>query len=47
MPSRILMTERHRIALLALPDTEVMVVRHHLGVEDLTRSALHALRQPA
>ena len=29
MPARIPMTERQRIALLALPDTEATAVRHH------------------
>ena len=29
MPARIPMTEKQRISLLALPDTEEAVVRHH------------------
>ena len=46
MPVRIPMTERQRAALLALPDTETMVVRHHsFDAEDL--SAIGTARTPA
>ena len=46
MPARIPMTERQRAALLALPGTEAMVVRHHgLDAEDL--SAIGIARTPA
>ena len=46
MPSRIPMTERHRAALLALPDSETTVVLHHgLDTEDL--SAIGTARTPA
>ena len=46
MPARIPMTERQRAALLALPDTETMVVRHHaLDAEDM--SAIGIARTPA
>ncbi|MEG3178622.1 Tn3 family transposase [Sphingomonas sp. RB3P16] len=46
MPARIPMTERQRAALLALPDTETMVVRHHaLDAEDLV--AIGIARTPA
>ncbi|MES3057655.1 DUF4158 domain-containing protein [Sphingomonas faeni] len=46
MPARIPMTERQRAALLALPDTETMVVRHHgLDAEDM--SAIGIARPPA
>lgn len=46
MPARIPMTERQRAALLALPDTETMVVRHHgFDADDL--SAIGIARTPA
>ena len=46
MPARIPMTERQRAALLALPNTETMVVRHHgLDAEDM--SAIGIARTPA
>ena len=46
MPARIPMTERQRVALLALPDTETKVVRHHgLDAEDM--SAIGIARTPA
>lgn len=45
MPARVPMTERQREALLALPDTEDAVVRHHsLNAADLT--AIAAARTP-
>lgn len=46
MPARIPMTERQRVALLALPDSEAMIVRHHgLDAEDL--AAISIARTPA
>ncbi|MFC5423960.1 DUF4158 domain-containing protein [Bosea eneae] len=46
MPARIPMTERQRAALLALPDSEAAVVRHHgLDAEDL--AAIGTARTPA
>lgn len=46
MPARIPMAERQRTALLALPDTETMVARHHgLDAEDL--STISIARTPA
>lgn len=46
MPARIPMTGRQRAALLALPDTEAMVVRHHsLDAGDL--DAIGTARTPA
>ena len=46
MPARIPMTERQRTTLLALPDTEATVVRHHgLDVQDL--AAIGVARTPA
>ncbi len=46
MSARIPMTGRQRTALLALPDTETMVVRHHvLDAEDM--SAIGIVRTPA
>lgn len=46
MPARIPMTARQRTALLALPDSEAMVVRHHgLDTEDL--AAIGIARTPA
>ena len=45
MPARIPMTERQRAALLALPDSEAAVVRHHgLDAEDL--AAIGTARTP-
>ena len=46
MPARIPMTQRQRAALLALPDSEAAVVRHHgLDAEDL--AAIGFARTPA
>ena len=46
MPARIPMTQRQRAALLALPDSEAAVVRHHgLDAEDL--AAIGTARTPA
>src|SRR3546814_2673270 len=46
MPARIPMTERQRAALLALPDAEPMVVRHH-GLDAEVMSAIGIARTPA
>lgn len=47
MPARIPMTERQRAALLALPDTETMVVRHHASTPKTCRQSVsHALQRP-
>ena len=46
MPAHISMTERQRAALLALPDTETMVVRHH-GPDAEDMSAIGIARTPA
>jgi len=46
MPGRIPMTQAQRAALLALPDDEVMVIRHH-GLDDADRAAIATARTPA